>query len=295
MYLFWQAEVSQTDIGTLDSDGKWEVKHSSVQIVQEIGMGFFCTTYEGIWNGIVKAAIRTPRLTERNSFDSDFIEEAAIMKQLRHPNIIQLYATCLREKPLYILTEFMKHGSLYGYFHSEKKALLTKFPKVIYDISIQVAMGMAHMEQQNCIHRNLSSQAILVGENLFCKVANFSCAKKLLSGRETFEASSSEAFKPPLRWMAPETFHHRKYSIKSDVWSFGILLYEIATCGQMPYAEMTDDEIIQQTKKRVAGLRIPCPQSCPNAIYHILLNCRRSDPSKRPTFERLVQVLIDNI
>ena len=214
------------------------------------------------------------------------------MKQLNHPNIIQLYATCLSKEPLYLLTEFMQHGTLYQYFHCENQSLWTNFPKVIFDISTQVANGMAHMEHQRCVHRNLSSQTILVGDNLVCKVANFSCAKKLEPGCDIFEAPSTEAFQPPIRWSAPETLLHRRFSSKSDVWSFGILFYEIASGGRIPYHEMTDNEVLQQIQRDAKGLQC-CFQSInPSDINDIMRKCIQVEPANRPSFARLTEKYI---
>lgn len=256
----------------------------------KIGAGFFCETYKGIWNGTIQVAIRTPI----PGFPvSRFREEAAIIKQLSHPNIIQLYGTCLNKEPLYILTEFMTLGTLYEYLYNEKKFLAAKFPKVVYDIAAQVARGMAHMEEQKCIHRNLSSQTILVGDNLICKVANFSCAKKINPGCEIYRAPDSEEFKAPVRWSAPEAFLGRNFSSKSDVWSFGILLYEITTYGQIPYPELPDAAIIKQLEDDVEGLQMPRPPACPTAVYEIMADCRKADPSKRPSFKELLKHMED--
>ena len=288
------AEAERKD----ENNGRWEVEHSTIQIVEKIGEGLFCQTFKGIWNGTIKVAVRSPLGAEGNlEKRSSFIEEASIMKQLRHTNIVQLYATCLKEEPLFILTELMTYGSLCENLHDDKyTALAKKSRKVFYDVSVQVARAMAHMERRSCIHRNLSSLTVLVGDNLVCKVANFSCAKKLASSSETYEAPSSEVFHPSRRQKtAPEAVLYRKFSIKSDVWSFGVLLYEIVTCGGMPYADMPNEELLQLTQQNVQGLRMPCPPSCPVAIYRMMCNCSKTDPSDRPSFDMLVQQIEDNI
>ena len=256
---------------------RWDVKHSTVQLAEKIGTGFFCETYKGVWNGTIQVAVRTPRY----GFPvTTFMEEAAIMKRLSHPNILQLHATCLSKEPLYIITEHMKYGTLCEYLHKQKQFLATKFPGLIYDISAQVARGMAHMEEWRCIHRNLSSNSVLVGDNLVCKVASFSCAKRLEPGCEIYEAPSTDKFKPTARMLAPESLTRQEFSIKSDMWSFAILLYEMATFGQIPYPDLSDTEVLRLLRHDVQGLHLSCPSDCPAAIYEIMLECRKGDPSR---------------
>lgn len=264
----------------------WEVDHSSVAITEKIGEGFFCKSYKGILNGTDLIVIRTPKLGEFTAIH--FKEEVAIMKQLSgHPNIIKLYGTCLSKEPFYLIAEFMQHGTLYQFLHQEKQSLWTNFPKATIDMSTQIANGMAHMERWRCIHRNLSSHTILVGENLVVKVANFSCAKKLESGQDTFDAPSNEAFKPPIRQSAPEVIIDQRFSNKSDVWSFGVLLYELVTGGGVPYPEMTDGEILQQIQRDARGLQSYFHSIHPSGTNDIMRRCMEVDSANRPSFTKL--------
>ena len=146
----------------------------------------------------------------------------------------------------------------------------------------QVAGGMAYLERCRYIHRDLAARNVLVGENLLCKVANFEMAQII------DEALRQVKFAP--KWTAPEAALNKKFSIKSDVWSFGIVLYEIITYGRIPYPGMTNAQVLEQVKN---GYRMPRPPGCPDKLYKIMLNCWQEEPESRPTFETLQWQLQD--
>ena len=159
---------------------------------------------------------------------TDFLTEAQIMKKLRHPKLIQLYAVCTMEEPIYIITELMKNGSLLEFLQGKGRIL--KLPQLI-DMAAQIASGMAYLESQNYIHRDLAARNVLVGENNIVKIADFGLAR--LIKEDEYEARVGARF--PIKWTAPEAANYSKFSIKSDVWSFGILLTELVTFGRIPY------------------------------------------------------------
>ena len=158
----------------------------------------------------------------------DFLTEAQIMKKLRHPKLIQLYAVCTLEEPIYIITELMKNGSLLEYLQG--KGRTAKLPQLI-DMAAQIAAGMAYLESQNYIHRDLAARNVLVGENNIVKIADFGLARLLKE--DEYDARAGARF--PIKWTAPEAANFSKFSIKSDVWSFGILLTELVSYGRIPY------------------------------------------------------------
>ena len=171
----------------------------------------------------------------------------------------------------------MKHDTLLEYLHGEGKVL--KLPQLI-DMASQVAAGMAYLEKQNVIHRDLAATNILVGENLICKVANFEMARVI--DEDIREASWEENF--DVKWTAPEAAMYNRFSIKSDVWSFGIVLYEIITYGRFPYPAMTNNQVLLQLER---GYRMPRQFGCPDKLYIIMLDCWQEVPANRPTFETL--------
>ena len=139
---------------------------------------------------------------------------------------------------------------------------------------------MAYLEEQNYIHRDLAARNILVGEHLICKVADFGLAHVI--DEDIYEAQPEE--KIPIKWTAPEAALHNRFTIKSDVWSFGVMLYEIITYGRFPYPSMTSGEVLEALQQ---GYRMPRPMGCPDKLYDIMLKCWGHEPANRPTFETL--------
>ena len=156
-----------------------------------------------------------------------------------------------------------------------------KLPQLI-DMSAQIAAGMAYLESQNYIHRDLAARNVLVGDNNIVKIADFGLAR--LIKEDEYEARVGARF--PIKWTAPEAANYSRFSIKSDVWSFGILLTELVTYGRLPYPGMTNAEVLSQVEH---GYRMPMPPNCNPALYEIMLECWHKDPVssyRRKDFER---------
>ena len=245
-------------------------------------MGNFGEVWSGFWNGNIPVAIKT--LKPGTMKVEDFVAEAQVMKTIRHPNLLQLYAVCTLEEPIYIVTELMKHGALLDYLRKgEGKDL--QFAQLI-DIAAQVASGMAYLEEHSYVHRDLAARNILVGEGIICKVADFGLARVI---KEDFY-NPQDGTKFPIKWTSPEAAVHNKFSVKSDVWSFGIFVYELITYGAMPYPGMNNREVLQAVRQ---NYRMPPPKNCPDTLYEIMLNCWKHEPDNRPTFEHLKYQLAD--
>lgn len=254
---------------------QWEIPRDSIKLSKKLGSGQFGDVWKGVWSGTTEVAVKT--LKPGTMPVSDFLDEANIMKKLRHPKLIQLYAVCTDTEPIYIVTELMRNGALLDYLHDKGKAL--KLPQLV-DMAAQVAAGMAYLESQSFIHRDLAARNVLVGENNICKVADFGLARVI----ETDLYTAREGAKFPIKWTAPEAAMMNKFSIKSDVWSFGIMLVEVVTYGRIPYPGMTNAEVLQQVER---GYRMPKPVDCNDLLYAIMLDCWKSEPAERPTFETL--------
>merc|ERR550532_328356 len=139
---------------------------------------------------------------------------------------------------------------------------------------------MAYLEREKFVHRDLAARNVLVGDNNNCKIADFGLAKVI----EDDEYSARKGAKFPIKWTAPEAAMYGKFTIKSDVWSFGILLVELVTRGQIPYPGMSNNEVLIQVEK---GYRVPRPRMCPEELHDIMLECWKAEPIERPTFEYL--------
>ncbi|XP_066480055.1 protein-tyrosine kinase 6 isoform X1 [Tiliqua scincoides] len=258
----------------------WERPKEEFSLIRKLGAGYFGEVYEGYWKNKVKVAIKVlPRadLTYQDMFKN----EIEAMKKLRHKHILSLYAISSLGDPIYIITEIMSKGSLLEFLRDSTGKQLQIAELV--DMASQVADGMCYLESQNFIHRDLAARNILVGENNICKVGDFGMAKLI---KDDIYLSYSHNI--PYKWTAPEALSHGRYSIKSDIWSFGILLYEIMTLGQIPYPGMSNSEVVKQVQ---TGFRMHCPPKCPPTLYNIMCKCWKLNPDERPDFKHLSGLL----
>nr|AAA40453.1 B lymphocyte kinase [Mus musculus] len=260
---------------------EWEIPRQSLKLVRKLGSGQFGEVWMGYYKNNMKVAIKT--LKEGTMSPEAFLGEANVMKTLQHERLVRLYAVVTRE-PIYIVTEYMARGCLLDFLKTDEGSRLS-LPRLI-DMSAQVAEGMAYIERMNSIHRDLRAANILVSETLCCKIADFGLARIIDS-----EYTAQEGAKFPIKWTAPEAIHFGVFTIKADVWSFGVLLMVIVTYGRVPYPGMSNPEVIRSLEH---GYRMPCPETCPPELYNdIITECWRGRPEERPTFEFLQSVLED--
>lgn len=265
------------------------IDHSTLHPTKVIEINQLYEVSEGIWKNEIPVAIHTPK--KGSASENIFFEEIELMKQLKHSNIIKLYGVCTKEKPLCFITELMNIGNLQDYLRKKGKFLIQS---LLIDMGAQIASGMAYLESKNCVHRNLLAKNILLTkesttQRLICKVTNFSCARIIIISKNNFVKSvASETF--PTKWTAPETLRSGCFTIKSDIWSFGIVLYELLSLGSVPYPGILTGEVL---KKLESGYRMPCPSNCPEKLYKVMLECWRKDAQTRPTFETLQWKLED--
>ncbi|CAG10022.1 unnamed protein product, partial [Tetraodon nigroviridis] len=308
----------------------WEIPRESLQLIKKLGNGQFGEVWMGMWNGTTKVAVKT--LKPGTMSPEAFLEEAQIMKRLRHDKLVQLYAV-VSEEPIYIITEFMSQGSLLDFLKDGEGQNL-KLPQLV-DMAAQIASGMAYIERMNYIHRDLRAANILVGDNLVCKIADFGLARLIEDNEYTARQGQSShvrgqrqgntatlsvikehlppclmlyitytisvimnrhsvamvsGAKFPIKWTAPEAALYGRFTIKSDVWSFGILLTELITKGRVPYPGMNNREVLEQVER---GYRMACAPGCPASLHELMLQCWRREPDERHTFEYLQSFLED--
>ena len=260
---------------------KYEIDPTEIVIEQELGSGCFGTVNQGKWRGKVVAV----KMMKENTMSEDsFIEEARTMTQLNHPNLVQLYGIVTKRRPLIIVTELMPYGSLLTYLRRHRARILQKTPTLL-DMCSQVCNGMAYLEKRKFIHRDLAARNCLVGESMVVKVADFGLARYVLDD----EYTSSQGSKFPVKWAPPEVLNFTRFSSKSDVWAFGVLMWETFTGGQMPYDRMKNVDVVDyvcQSRKRLEQ-----PASCPEKVYQVMLKCFAHEADGRPSFQDLLQIL----
>lgn len=252
-----------------------EVNRSEIQLLQKLGAGQFGEVFAGKWRRMVDVAVKT--LKANTMSPSDFLDEAKTMHRLRHPKLVQLMGVCTRDEPMYIITELMVNGSLLEYLHKDNGGAITM--KHLIDMAAQICDGLRYLESHQYIHRDVRAANILVGENNNVKVADFGLARLI---DDIYIGKDDTKF--PIKWTAPEAAFKKKFSTKSDVWSFGILLYEIISFGKVPYPGMDNSTTLEEVNR---GYRMPRPPECPPAIYDIMLNCWHKNPESRHTFDYL--------
>ena len=254
-------------------DEEWEIaERTSIELWQCLTAGIFGETWKSYWN-IIKTNIATNIPQER------FLNEANILKRLHHDNIIQLYGVYTKEHPFYIVIESMENGNLKEYLRTKRGSHLTS--SELIDIAAEVVNGMIYLGEQDYIHCDLKAENILVGEYNTIKIANFHLARHLNGNKYcTIEGSTRLA----IRWTAPEGITSNRLSIKSDVWSFGILLWELVTKGSLPYPDMTNGQLCIAV---IEGYRMPEPKDCPEPLYEIMLDCWKLNDDERPNFNNI--------
>ncbi|CAH1785799.1 unnamed protein product [Owenia fusiformis] len=261
----------------VSQEDKWEIERTEIAMKHRLGGGQYGDVYEGVWKRYNRTvAVKT--LKEDTMALQDFMEEAGCMKEMKHPNLVQLLGVCTREPPFYIVTEFMSHGNLLDYLRNSNQSDLG--PTVLMYIASQIASGMAYLETQNFIHRDLAARNCLVAENQVVKIADFGLAR--LIKEDTYTAHAGAKF--PIKWTAPEGLAYNTFSCKSDVWAFGVLLWEIATYGMSPYPGVDLTEVYHLLEK---GYRMECPAGCPPNIYSLMRKCWQWKADDRPTFKEI--------
>ncbi|KAJ8378778.1 hypothetical protein AAFF_G00235950 [Aldrovandia affinis] len=259
---------------------EWEIPRETLRMVKKLGAGQFGEVWMGYYKNSQKVAVKS--LKEGSMEPEAFLQEANLMKRLQHERLVRLYAVVTQE-PILIVTEFMTNGSLLDFLKTDEgKELQT--PKLI-DMSAQIAEGMAYIERKKYIHRDLRAANILVSETLHCKIADFGLARVIDT-----EYTAKEGAKFPIKWTAPEAINFGTFCIKSDVWSFGILLTEIITHGRTPYPGMSNPEVIRHLDRMY---RMPRPDQCPLGLYDIMTQCWQERSEDRPTFDYLQDTLND--
>ncbi|XP_034497114.1 tyrosine-protein kinase Srms isoform X2 [Ailuropoda melanoleuca] len=269
-----------TPLRKLPQQDKWERPRSEFALRRKLGEGYFGEVWEGLWLGSTPVAVKVIKSAYMKL--ADLSKEIQTLKSLRHERLIRLHAVCSAGRPVYIVTELMRKGNLQAFLGSPEGRALGL--PLLLSFACQVAEGMSYLEERRIVHRDLAARNVLVGDDLACKVADFGLARLLKD--DVYSPSSGS--KIPVKWTAPEAATYHIYSPKSDVWSFGVLLYEVFTYGQCPYEGLSNHETLQQVTR---GYRLPCPASCPAEVYTLMLECWRDSPEERPTFPALQERL----
>uniref|UniRef100_H3D9Y9 receptor protein-tyrosine kinase n=2 Tax=Tetraodon nigroviridis TaxID=99883 RepID=H3D9Y9_TETNG len=265
-----------------------EIDASCIKIEKVIGIGEFGEVCSGRLKMPGKreicVAIKTLKAGYTDKQRRDFLSEASIMGQFDHPNIIHLEGVVTKSgKPVMIITEYMENGSLDAFLRKNDG----RFTVIqLVGILRGIASGMKYLSDMSYVHRDLAARNILVNSNLVCKVSDFGMSRVLEDDPEA--AYTTRGGKIPIRWTAPEAIAYRKFTSASDVWSYGIVMWEVMSYGERPYWDMSNQDVIKAIDE---GYRLPPPMDCPVALHQLMLDCWQRERADRPKFGQIVNML----
>nr|ABR23004.1 fibroblast growth factor receptor 2 [Paracentrotus lividus] len=287
---------------SMSSMGKeFEFPRERLVIGAVVGTGSFGKVVRGDAEGIIKPACKTVVAIKMLKEDAtgldhqDLLKELSVMKLLKpHPNIVTLFGCCTKdgyESPL-IIMEYLPNGNLLSHLRSSRQRVedfemhrtsmrTTLSPTDLIRYAYEIANGMAYLASMMCIHRDLAARNILLSRDGVCKLSDFGLARDVMNGGVYQRKTQGRV---PIRWMALESLLDNVYTIQSDVWSFGVLMWEIVTIGSYPYPGVPSKKLIKDLQK---GYRMPRPEHCSEDIYSIMLECWRDENKMRPTFDQL--------
>ncbi|KAG7456923.1 hypothetical protein MATL_G00241100 [Megalops atlanticus] len=230
-------------------------------------------------------AIKTLKAGYTERQRRDFLSEASIMGQFDHPNIIRLEGVVTKSRPVMIVTEFMENGALDSFLRlNDGQFTVIQLVGMLRGI----AAGMKYLSDMNYVHRDLAARNILVNSNLMCKVSDFGLSRFLEDDSTDPTYTSSLGGKIPIRWTAPEAIAYRKFTSASDVWSYGIVMWEVMSYGERPYWDMSNQDVINAVEQ---DYRLPPPMDCPTALHQLMLDCWVKERNLRPKFPQIVNTL----
>ncbi|XP_022793270.1 fibroblast growth factor receptor 2-like [Stylophora pistillata] len=284
----------------------WEVPRDHVTIEKIIGKGAFGQVAKGTAvrlrgrHETTTVAIKMLKSNAAESDKRDLMKELETMKQLKpHPHVIKLLGCVTESEPLLVLIEYVPFGDLLGYLRKSRGLNDTyyKDPNIkpqtnltsqqLMQFAWQIADGMGYLSSKSILHRNLAARNVLVGQKETCKVTDFGMARDVQQ-ENIYERKTKGRL--PVKWTAYEALLYGKYTTKSDVWSYGVVLYEIFTIGGSPYPRMDGRKLANLLQE---GYRMPKPQHVDEKLYQIMVKCWKNDPDARPTFTELKNQLKD--
>ncbi|XP_070543914.1 proto-oncogene tyrosine-protein kinase receptor Ret-like isoform X2 [Ptychodera flava] len=292
-----------------DYDPKWEFSRSNLLFEKVIGEGEFgrviraqALNIRGL-TGYTAVAVKMVKHGSSNNELRDLITELNLLKQVNHPNVIKLLGCCTQKGPLYVICEFCEHGSLRNYLrecrrletlyvqdqfnadiNSDESPVDILTARDLVSFSWQICKGMQYLAEMKLVHRDLASRNILVADGKIMKISDFGLTRDIYESDAYLKKSKGRI---PVKWMAVESLYDQMYTTKSDVWSFGVLLWEIVTLGATPYPGIPPERLFHILK---TGHRMEKPDNCSEELYDIMLRCWKTRPQERPTFVELGQL-----
>ncbi|KAK8721924.1 hypothetical protein OTU49_012636, partial [Cherax quadricarinatus] len=262
----------------------YELERSSIDIGEIIGEGQFGDVHTGVYHSrddsTVLVAIKTCKVESEGTMAEKFLEEAYIMQQFDHPHIIKLIGIC-SGWPFWIVMELARFGEMRAYLQNNKDRL-NLATLVLY--AFQLSTALSYLESKKFVHRDIAARNVLVYSHDCVKLADFGLSR-WVEEQSYYKASKG---KLPIKWMAPESINFRRFTSASDVWMFGVCMWEILMLGVKPFQGIKNNDVLKRIDN---GERLALPPNCPPRLYSLMSLCWTYEPSKRPLFKEIKEVL----
>ncbi|XP_013077810.1 focal adhesion kinase 1 isoform X7 [Biomphalaria glabrata] len=259
----------------------YEIPRDHLRLVEILGEGQFGDVYKGMFfdktGTQVPVAIKTCKEDGEECMAEKFLEEAYIMQQFDHPHIVKLIGICSDTAPVWIVMELAKHGEMRAYLQNNQPHL-DLVMLILY--SYQLSTALSYLESKKFVHRDIAARNVLVAFHDNVKLGDFGLSR-WVEEQSYYKASKG---KLPIKWMAPESINFRRFTTASDVWMFGVCIWEILMYGVKPFQGVKNNDVIGKIEN---GERLPLPPGCPPSLYNLMCSCWIYEPSKRPSFADL--------
>ncbi|XP_019849278.1 PREDICTED: uncharacterized protein LOC109580485 isoform X2 [Amphimedon queenslandica] len=295
--VFWKPAATTTGLYEQLASNKYrEINRKEIAISSTLGEGQFGYVSKGLWTHANERHDVAVKMLKPDATDQDrvkLLQEAAIMGQFTHKNIVKLHGVVTVGEPVMMLLEFMPRGELRAYLRSIKSKLsasnITNMPKLLLRFCRDISSGMAYLSQKSFVHRDLAARNVLLASDLTCKIGDFGMARDLMEDESNYYKSSGGII--PLKWTAPEALNFKKYTSASDVWSYGMVLYEIWSLGHKPFNDLSNPIVIALVNSK--HCQAP-PPGCSRRVYQLMVNCWNPEHTLRPKFESISEYLKDS-
>ncbi|XP_055857084.1 insulin-like receptor isoform X2 [Episyrphus balteatus] len=281
---------------------EWEVPRDKIIQLGALGQGSFGMVYEGILKNFnsqddTPCAIKTVNENATDRERLNFLKEASVMKQFNTHHVVRLLGVCSRGQPALVIMELMKNGDLKAYLRQHRPdaeqnhgepAIRPPTLDRIYQIAIEIADGMAYLAAKKYVHRDLAARNCMVAADLTVKIGDFGMTRDVY---ETDYYRKGTKGLLPVRWMSPESLKDGIFSSASDVFSYGVVLWEMATLASQPYQGLSNDQVLRFV---IDGGVMERPENCPDKLYKVMQKCWQHRPSARPTFMEIIRFLLDS-
>uniref|UniRef100_G3UCQ3 Focal adhesion kinase 1 n=1 Tax=Loxodonta africana TaxID=9785 RepID=G3UCQ3_LOXAF len=272
--------IDEEDTYTMPSTRDYEIQRERIELGRCIGEGQFGDVHQGVYmspeNPALAVAIKTCKNCTSDSVREKFLQEALTMRQFDHPHIVKLIGV-ITENPVWIIMELCTLGELRSFLQMRKYSL-DLASLILY--AYQLSTALAYLESKRFVHRDIAARNVLVSSPDCVKLGDFGLSR-CMEDSTYYKASKG---KLPIKWMAPESINFRRFTSASDVWMFGVCMWEILMHGVKPFQGVKNNDVIGRIEN---GERLPMPPNCPPTLYSLMTKCWAYDPSRRPRFTEL--------